>query len=64
MRPHRDRGAGFIEDVTVAVLGSAAKHVAEPPYAYLHICGSPWVGNSYSSGDEPVRTMQYVKSTY
>jgi hypothetical protein len=37
---------------------------AGTPYAYLHICGSPWVGNSYSPGDEPVWTMQYVKSTY
>lgn len=34
---------------------------AGTPYAYLHICGSPWVGNSYSEGDEPVWTMQYAK---
>jgi hypothetical protein len=35
---------------------------AGTPYAYLHICGSPWVGNSYSQGDQPVWTMQYMKS--
>jgi hypothetical protein len=34
---------------------------AGTPYAYLHICGSPWVGNTYSPGDQPVWTMQYAK---
>lgn len=34
---------------------------AGTPYAYLHVCGSPWVGNSYSPGDEAVWTMQYAK---
>ncbi len=32
------------------------------PYAYLHICGTPWDGNEYSAGDEPRWTMRYVKS--
>jgi hypothetical protein len=35
---------------------------AGTPYAYLHVCGSPWVGNSYSEGDQAVWTMQYAKS--
>jgi hypothetical protein len=34
---------------------------AGTPYAYLHICGTPWDGNEYSSGDEAVWTMQYSK---
>jgi hypothetical protein len=34
---------------------------AGTPYAYLHICGSPWVGNSYHPGDEVIWTMQYAK---
>ncbi len=34
---------------------------AGTPYAYLHICGSPWVGNRYSPEYQPVWTMQYVK---
>ena len=29
------------------------------PYAYLHVCGTPWVGNEYRPGAEPVWTMQY-----
>lgn len=32
------------------------------PYAYLHICGAPWDGNEYSSGDEARWTMQYAKA--
>jgi hypothetical protein len=36
---------------------------AGTPYAYLHICGSPWFGNSYSPGDQPVWTMRYVKQS-
>lgn len=32
------------------------------PYAYLHICGTPWNGNEYSPGDEPLWTMQYSKA--
>jgi hypothetical protein len=35
---------------------------AGTPYAYLHVCGTPWVGNSYSSENQPVWTMQYMKS--
>jgi hypothetical protein len=31
------------------------------PYAYLHICGTPWDGNEYSPGDEALWTMHYLK---
>jgi hypothetical protein len=34
---------------------------AGTPYAYLHVCGSPWVGNTYTSGDQAVWTMRYEK---
>lgn len=34
---------------------------AGTPYAYLHICGTPWDGNEYSPGDEARWTMQYSK---
>ena len=29
------------------------------PFAHLHVCGTPWVGNEYQPGVEPVWTMQY-----
>jgi hypothetical protein len=29
------------------------------PYAYLHICGTPWAGNEYTPGRVPVWTMRY-----
>ena len=29
------------------------------PYAYLHICGTPWVGNEYGPGQVPIWTMRY-----
>jgi hypothetical protein len=29
------------------------------PYAYLHICGSPWDGNEYTPGQQPIWTMRY-----
>jgi hypothetical protein len=33
------------------------------PYAYLHVCGSPWVGNEYVPGETTaVWTMEYAKS--
>lgn len=32
------------------------------PYAYLHICGTPWDGNEYAPGDEASWTMQYAKA--
>ncbi len=33
------------------------------PYAYLHICGNPWVGNEYVAGEtSAVWTMRYAKS--
>jgi hypothetical protein len=33
------------------------------PYAYLHICGTPWAGNEYTPDQVPVWTMQYGAST-
>jgi hypothetical protein len=30
------------------------------PYAYLHICGTPWDGNEYHEGDKAVWTMSYA----
>jgi hypothetical protein len=35
---------------------------AGTPYAYLHVCGTPWDGNEYSRDDEAVWTMQYAKN--
>jgi hypothetical protein len=29
------------------------------PYAYLHICGTPWAGNEYTTDQVPVWTMRY-----
>ena len=29
------------------------------PYAYLHICGTPWDGNEYVPGQLPIWTMRY-----
>jgi hypothetical protein len=29
------------------------------PYAYLHICGTPWIGNEYGVGQVPIWTMRY-----
>jgi hypothetical protein len=34
---------------------------AGTPYAYLHICGTPWDGNEYTPGDEARWTMQYSR---
>ena len=31
------------------------------PYAYLHVCGSPWEGNEYHEGDKAVWTMAYAR---
>jgi hypothetical protein len=31
-------------------------------YAHLHICGSPWDGNEYHSGDRGVWTMRYERA--
>jgi len=33
---------------------------AGTPFAYLHICGTPWDGNQYSEGDKAVWTMRYT----
>ena len=35
---------------------------ARTPYAYLHICGTPWEGNEYAAGDDACWTMRYAKS--
>ncbi len=32
---------------------------ADTPYAYLHICGTPWEGNEDKSGDPAIWTMEY-----
>ena len=32
------------------------------PYAYLHICGTPWVGNEYLPGNVPTWTMRYTRN--
>lgn len=33
---------------------------ADTPYAYLHICGSPWEGNEYQPDKPAVWTMSYT----
>lgn len=33
---------------------------AGTPYAYLHVCGTPWEGTEYHVGDKAVWTMSYV----
>jgi hypothetical protein len=33
------------------------------PYAYLHICGTPWAGNEYTTGQVPIWTMRYGAPT-
>ena len=35
---------------------------ADTPYAYLHICGSPWEGNEYQPDKPAVWTMAYPQS--
>ncbi len=35
---------------------------ADTPYAYLHICGSPWEGNEYQPGKPAIWTMSYSQS--
>ena len=34
---------------------------AGTPYAYLHVCGTPWDGNEYHEGDKAVWTMSYAR---
>jgi hypothetical protein len=34
---------------------------AGTPYAYLHVCGTPWEGNEYHQGDKAVWTMSYAR---
>jgi len=36
---------------------------AGTPYAYLHVCGTPWAGVEYTPGDEAIWTMRYQKRT-
>jgi hypothetical protein len=36
---------------------------AGTPYAYLHVCGTPWAGAEYTPGDAAVWTMRYQKRT-
>jgi hypothetical protein len=33
---------------------------AGTPYAYLHVCGTPWDGAEYHAGDRAVWTMSYA----
>src|ERR1700730_18598728 len=33
---------------------------AGTPYAYLHVCGTPWEGTEYHVGDKAVWTMSYA----
>jgi len=35
---------------------------ADTPYAYLHICGTPWEGTEYKAGDPAIWTMEYPGS--
>jgi hypothetical protein len=35
---------------------------ADTPYAYLHICGTPWEGSEYKGGDHAIWTMSYPQS--
>ena len=35
---------------------------ADTPYAYLHICGSPWEGNAYQPDKPAIWTMSYDQS--
>jgi hypothetical protein len=32
------------------------------PYAYLHVCGTPWSGNEYAPGQTAIWTMRYGTS--
>jgi hypothetical protein len=34
---------------------------AGTPYAYLHVCGTPWEGNEYREGDKAIWTMSYAR---
>jgi hypothetical protein len=34
---------------------------AGTPYAHLHVCGSPWDGNEFHSGDRGVWQMNYAR---
>jgi hypothetical protein len=31
------------------------------PYAYLHVCGTPWDGKEYHDGDKAAWTMRYAR---
>ena len=34
---------------------------AGTPFAYLHVCGTPWEGNEYREGDKAIWTMEYSR---
>ena len=34
---------------------------AGTPFAYLHVCGTPWDGNEYNEGTKAVWTMSYAR---
>jgi hypothetical protein len=46
---------------TVMRDGGTMVMFAGTPYAHLHVCGSPWDGNEYHSGDRAVRTLTYAR---
>ena len=29
------------------------------PYSYLHICGTPWIGNEYEPDQVPIWAVRY-----
>ena len=31
------------------------------PYAYLHVCDTPWIGNEYKLGQVAIWTMRYSR---
>src|ERR1700719_2397917 len=33
------------------------------PYAYLHVCGTPWIGNEYGPDQVPIWTMRYGRQS-
>jgi hypothetical protein len=52
---------GSYSNSAIAADAGAWIMFAGTPYAYLHICGTPWDGNEYSPGDEAIWTMRYSK---
>lgn len=58
----------WLFDAKAAGLGTVMRDagtmvmVVGPPYAHLHLCGSPEDGNEYRPGDRGVWTMIYTRS--